>query len=105
MRIYHISSSANNPYNNNYGSFTDCNNSDTANALIKLVEADGGDSKFTDSDGYATVATESDLWKTGSTLGSVFENYTRNNGDTVNFEISIDSVSAEQATITVTFKN
>lgn len=105
VRIYHISSSANNPYNNNYGSFTDCNNSDTANALIKLVEADGGDSKFTDSDGYATVATESDLWKTGSTLGSVFENYTRNNGDTVNFEISIDSVSAEQATITVTFKN
>ena len=105
VRIYHVSSSANNPYNNNYGSFTDCNNSDTANALIKLVEADGGDSKFTDSDGYATVATESDLWKTGSTLGSVFENYTRNNGDTVNFEISIDSVSAEQATITVTFKN
>lgn len=105
VRIYHVSSSANNPYNNNYGSFTDCNNSDTANALIKLVEADGGDSKFTDSDGYTTVATESDLWKTGSTLGSVFENYTRNNGDTVNFEISIDSVSAEQATITVTFKN
>ena len=104
MRIYHISSSIDNPYNENdtYGSFTDCNNSTTSKPLMKLVEADGGNSKFTDTDG---LAVESDLWQTGDTFSTVFPSYTRNNGDAVNFDISINSVSATEASITVTFKN
>lgn len=104
VRIYHISSSIDNPYNENdtYGSFTDCNNSTTSKPLMKLVEADGGNSKFTDTDG---LAVESDLWQAGDTFSTVFPSYTRNNGDAVNFDISINSVSATEASITVTFKN
>ena len=47
------------PFNNDFGSFTDCNNSTSDKSLIKLIEADG-DNKFASSDGYAA---ESDLWQ------------------------------------------
>ncbi|MCH5152867.1 MAG: InlB B-repeat-containing protein [Clostridiales bacterium] len=101
VRIYHVSSSINNPYNENsaYGSFTDYNNTDTNIALIRLVEADG-ERKFASSNG---LAAKSDLWKKGDKLSSVFKNYTRNDGKTLCFDIEIVSVSAASATITVTF--
>ena len=99
VRIYHVSSSINNPYNNEYGSFTDYNNSDTDIALIKLIEADG-ETKFKSSNGYAM---DSDLWQTGDKLSKVFPNYARNDGKKLCFDIEIVSASATSATITVTF--
>lgn len=99
VRIYHVASSINDPYNNDYGSFTDNNNSSTKYALIKLVEADG-DKKFSSSGGYAS---RTDLWLTGKTLSSVFPAYTRNDGKKIDFDIRINSASAASANITVTF--
>ncbi len=101
-RIYHVSSSINNPYTTERETFTDNDNSSTKNALIKLVEADG-DKKFSSSrDGYAEA---DDLWQTGGVFSQKFPSYTRNDGKKVNFDISFDSVTSTSATITVTFKN
>ena len=103
VRIYHVSSSIENPYaEDGYGSFTDCNNSVTSNALIKLVEADG-DKKF--SSNRNGIAEADDLWKAGDVFSKKFPSYARNDGKTVNFDIEIVSVSSTSATITVTFKN
>ena len=100
VRIYHVASWANDPFNNDFGSFTDNNNSVTKNALIKLIEADGT-KKFSNSDG---VAAAGDLWKAGQSLSSKFPGYTRYDGKKLNFDITIGSVSATSATVTVTFK-
>ena len=99
VRIYHVSSSINKPYGDDYGSFTDYNNSLTNYALLKLVEADG-EKKFSGSGGYASSA---DLWQAGNQLSKAFSSYTRNDGKLVNFDIKINSVSATSASITVTF--
>lgn len=99
VRIYHVSSSIDDPYSDSYGSFTDNNNSVSKNALIKLVEADG-ESKFRSSGGYAA---ESDLWQQGDKLSDVFPSYTRNDGMKVNFDVTVNSVSKTSASITVTF--
>ena len=99
VRIYHVSSSINNPYNDDYGSFTDNNNSVSDIALIKLVEADG-EKKFASTGGLAAA---SDLWQTGGSLSEAFPAYTRNDGKKVNFDIQMVSVSATSATITITF--
>lgn len=99
VRIYHISSSIKTPYNDDYGSFTDNNNSVSDTALIKLVEADG-EKKFASTEGYAE---STDLWMAGDSLLSAFPNYARNDNKKVNFDIRIDSVSKTSATITITF--
>ena len=99
VRIYHVSSSVNDPFNNSFGSFTDNNNSLSSVALIKLVEADG-ESKFASSNG---VAASTDLWQTGGQLSTVFPSYKRNDGKLLNFDISMDRVTATSATITITF--
>ena len=99
VRIYHVSSSIKNPYNDDYYSFTDNNNSVSDTALIKLVEADG-EKKFASTEGYAE---STDLWQAGDSLLSVFPNYARNDNKKVNFDIRIDSVSKTSATITITF--
>ncbi len=101
VRIYHVSSSINNPYSTDYKSFTDYNNSDTKYSLIKLVEADGT-KKFSDSNGAAAA---DDLWKAGQKLSTVFPNYTRNDGKTLNFDVEIVSASAAEAQITITFNS
>ena len=100
VRIYHVSSSVNNPYSDEYGSFTDNNNTYSSIPLIKLVEADG-ENKFAGTRGYAS---ESDLWQTGDVFSSVFPLYTRNDGKLVNFDITVDSVSQTSATVTITFQ-
>lgn len=100
VRIYHISSSIKTPYNDDYGSFTDNNNSVSDTALIKLVEADG-EKKFASTEGYAE---STDLWMAGDSLLSAFSNYARNDNKKVNFDIRIDSVSKTSATITITFE-
>ncbi len=100
VRIYHISSSADSPYADDYGSFTDYNNSTTDHALIKLVEADG-ETAFRSSGG---LAASSDLWRTGGRLSEAFPSYARNDGKLLNFDIEIGAVSATSATVTVTFR-
>ncbi len=99
VRIYHVSSSINDPYNNSFRSFTDNNNSTSKYALIKLVEADG-ERKFASSGGSAA---RTDLWRAGQTLSQVFPSYTRNDGKKLNFDVSVGAVSATSATVTVTF--
>ena len=100
VRIYHVSSWINDPFNNDFGSFTDYNNSSSDISLIKLVEADG-ETKFKSSSGYAT---DTDLWLTGGKFSSKFPNYKTNDSKTLIFDITMDSVSATQATITITYK-
>ncbi|MDE6677074.1 MAG: hypothetical protein K2K12_05130 [Clostridia bacterium] len=99
VRIYHVSSWIENAYDNDFGSFTDNNNSMSDIALIKLVEADG-ESKFTSSNGYAT---RNDLWQAGDKLSEAFPQYTTNDGKLLIFDITINSVSATEATITITY--
>ncbi len=111
VRIYHVSSSIENHYSaNDYYSFTDCNNSVTANALIKLIEADGDKNFETNkirqsSGGDCAIAEADDLWQAGDVFSKKFPAYTRNDGKTVNFDIEIKNVSSASATITITFKN
>ena len=99
VRIYHVSSSINNPYSDDYGSFTDNNNSVSSIPLIKLVEADGKTSSSTS----GSWASANDLWQAGQSFNNVFPQYTRNDGKLLNFNITIGSVSAEEATITITY--
>ncbi len=101
VRIYHVSSSVNNPFSDKYGSFTDNNNSLTKIPLLKLVEADG-EKRFASTGGNASA---SDLWTTGDRLSSVFPEYTRHDRKLLNFDISIGGVTQSSAIITVTFKN
>lgn len=99
VRIYHVTAWAENPFDNDFGSFTDNNNSKSDIALIKLVEADG-ETKFVSSDGDAS---KSDLWQAGDKLSDAFPQYMTNDGKTLIFDITINSVSATQATITITY--
>ena len=99
VRIYHVSSSINDPYGSDFGSFTDNDNSMSKYALIKLVEADG-ERKFASTKGYAS---SSDLWQKGGKLSKKFPSYTRNDGKRVNFDIEIVSVSDSSATVTITY--
>lgn len=101
VRIYHVTAWANDPFNNDYGSYTDYNNTDSEFALIRLVEADG-EYNFNSSNGDAAA---SDLWQAGDSLSKVFASYTRNDGKLVNFDITINSVSENEASITITFKD
>lgn len=102
VRIYHISSSINDPFSDeNYRAITDYNNSTTSIALIKLIEADGT-KKFSDSDGWAMA---DDLWKAGQKLSSVFPNYTRNDGKKLNFDIEIVTATATSAQVKITFNS
>ena len=99
IRIYHISSDIEKPYNDSYGSFTTNNNSLSEYALIKLIEADG-DTNFNSSDGYAS---STDLWLENTSLKNVFPNYTRNDGKLINFNIIINSVSISEASVTIEY--
>lgn len=100
VRIYHVTSWVDKPCDEDeYYSITNYNNSITDIALIKLIQADGG-KNFKNTNGYTQ---KSDLWQAGDVFSQVFSSYTRNNGDLLNFDIKIDSVSADSATITITF--
>ncbi len=102
VRIYHVSSSCNNPWSdNNYPSVTDYNNTSTSIPLIKLIEADGG--KSTSKTDNGAWASAKDLWTAGKSLNSVFPSYKNNSGKALNFNVTVVSVSASSATITVTY--
>ncbi len=103
-RIYHVSSSIKAPFSDDYGSFTDNNNSMTSYPLLKLVEADGDVNFESDIyDGYK-YASYDDLWQSGDVLGDIQPGYTRNDGKLLCFDISFDEVTSSSATITVTFE-
>jgi len=105
VRIFHVDSTIDNPYSDNYYSFTDNNNSVSADCLIELLEADGGNTKNTNANsGY--WAAESDLWGISSTTknnnGTTLSNYS-GNANLKNVTVVVSNVSATQATISVTF--
>ena len=100
VRIYHVSSSAENPFDNDMVSFTDYNNSTSDIALIKLLEADGT-SQFSDTDGWAS---DDDLWQTGDKLSDAFPTYKRNDGALLSFDIIIEYADAQGAVITIDFE-
>ena len=100
VRITHVSSQIDAPCSDErYISLTNYNNSITDIALIETVEADG-ENNFESTKGVASM---SDLWGTGDVFSEVFPSYTRNDGKIVNFDITIVSVSADSATITITY--
>ena len=53
-------------------------------------------------DGYR-FASADDLWQTGDVLSVNQPNYTRHDNKLLNFDISFNSVTADGATITITF--
>ncbi|MBQ8434209.1 MAG: hypothetical protein IJX23_05345 [Clostridia bacterium] len=108
-RIYHVDSTIANPHADEYESFTDNNNSMSSDALLQLIEADGDKNFESDKEYYQGqyyyYASADDLWQTGDVFSDIQPNYTRHDGKQVNFDISFDSVTAESATITITFDN
>lgn len=94
VRIYHVSSNIDEPYSDKYYSFTTNNNSKSEEALIKLVSAYGN--SYLSNEDYAC---DYDLFQTGDTLTS----YKRNDGKTVNFTITFTSVTADGASVSITF--
>ena len=102
-RIYHVSSSIDNPFSDDYPSFTDNNNSMSDYPLIKLVEADGDENYESDVYNGYRYASYDDLWQTGDSLSSAQPGYTRNDGKLLNFDITFTSVSATSATVSITF--
>ncbi len=100
VRIYHVSSWINDPWNNDYGSFTDNNNSSSSIPLIRLIEADGGNSTSSTSNGG--WASESDLWQAGQSLSKVFDQFMTYDGKLLNFDITIDSIDTTAGTATIT---
>lgn len=106
VRIYHVSSDVEDPYSDDYFSFTTKNNSKSDVALIELVRANGKTGyplETSDGQKYKTNGDSTDLWKSGQKLSTVFPNYARNDNKKVNFDIEIVSVSATSATVTITF--
>lgn len=100
VRIYHVSSDVDNPYTGDFSSFTKYNNSTTNISLIKLIEADG-ETDFSSNEGFAS---STDLWLSGMSLNDVFPNYKRNDGKLINFDITIDSASLDEAKIIIEYK-
>lgn len=105
VRIFHVDSTIDNPYSDRYYSFTDNNNSVSADCLIELLEADGGNTKNTNSNG-GDWAAESDLWGISSTTnnnnGTTLSNYV-GNCNIKNVTVVVSNVSATKANITVTY--
>jgi hypothetical protein len=99
-RIYHVSSNADDPFSDDYGSFTTNNNSMTETPLIKLVESDGDTSFESDTYDGTKYAAADDLWQTGATLGSVQSGYS---ASALGFSVTFISVTADSATVTITF--
>ena len=102
VRVFHVSSEIDTPYEgDDYASFTKYNNSISEIPLIYLVEADGD--KNYESSPYEDCCEADDLWQAGDKLSAIFPGYTRNDGARVNFDITINAVSADTADITITF--
>ena len=100
VRIYHVDSSVNEPFSDDYYSVTDNNNSLTKNPLIKLIEADG-EKNFNGSYGEATA---SDLWMKGMRFSDVYSKYVSYNYELIWFDIIIEDLTADGAVIRIDYK-
>jgi M6 family metalloprotease-like protein len=101
IRIYHISAGLN-TYQNADTVYTvyKNNNSDTFHKLIKLIEADGrNDITNTRDSDYGLPSENSDLFK----VNQMLQNYTWNDGTPVDFSLIVNTITASEATFTVTF--
>ncbi len=101
-RIFHVSSSCNNPYKDDgYSSFTDNNNSVSDVALLMLVEADGWPSSTAENNGL--WASAKDLWQTGDSLQQIYPGYVDYSNNSICFDVLFEEVTSTTATVTVTF--
>ncbi|MDY0346962.1 MAG: hypothetical protein RBQ70_04760 [Acholeplasma sp.] len=101
IRIYHISAGLN-TYQNADTVYTvyKNNNSDTFHKLIKLIEADGrNDITNTRDSDYGLPSENSDLFK----VNQMLQNYTWYDGTPVDFSLIVNTITASEATFTVTF--
>ena len=101
IRIYHISAGLN-TYQNADTVYTvyKNNNSDTFHKLIKLIEADGrNDITNTRDSDYGLPSENSDLFK----VNQMLQNYTWYDGTPVDFSLIVNTITAREATFTVTF--
>ena len=96
IRILHVNAQINPNQEKDYELFL-YDNSDTAFKLLKPVEADNDNSV----ERYS-IAEDSDLFQTGDSFGSS-TNYKLRNGQIVNFNIEIISLTSTQAEIKITF--
>lgn len=100
VRIYHVDSNVEKPFNDEYQSVTTNNNSLSKFPLLKLIEADG-ENNFDSTFGEAK---EKDLWKTGDVFSEVYPMYISYDYKVLNFDIIIGNVDANGATITIDYK-
>lgn len=100
IRIYHVDSSIDEPFSDEYFSVTDNNNSISKKPLIKLIEADG-EKKFNSTYGEAK---EVDLWKKGMKFSDVYPKYVNYNYELLRFDIIIDDVNSNNAVIRIDYK-
>lgn len=102
VNIFHVSAAIGQGYNEDsyYYTIFNNNNTDTQDKLINIIEADMNDSIVRDQ-----YAENSDLFQVGNILGdNVFENYQWYTDQALGFNLSIDSLSSDEAVITVTFE-
>lgn len=101
VRIYHVDSNIDNPYSDDYYSFTTNNNSTSDNPLIKLIEADGN-KNFESDNGWAS---EKDLWLEKDSFSEVYSFYERYDGKVINFDIVIEKLTRDEAVIKIEYIN
>jgi M6 family metalloprotease-like protein len=102
INIFHVSAQIDNGYDPNsyYYTIFNYNNTDTIHKLIDIVEADMNESI----EAYEVVE-NSDLFQVGDILNqNVYMNYEWYTGEPLGFIVSIDSITVDQATITVIFE-
>ena len=96
IRIIHVNAQINPNQEKDYELFL-YDNSDTMTKLLKPVEADKDNSVE-----QFSIAENSDLFQLGGSFGS-FTDYKLRNGQIVNFNIEIISLTSNQAEIKITF--
>lgn len=102
INIFHISAQIGNGYDDNsyYYTIFNYNNTDTTHKLIDIIEADMNESI----EAYEVVE-NSDLFQEGDILNqNVYSDYEWYTGEDLGFIVSIDSITEEEATISIIFE-
>jgi M6 family metalloprotease-like protein len=102
ISIFHVSARIDDGYlvDSYYYSIFNNNNTDTPNKLIDIVEAD-----MNESIEQYEIIENSDLFQEGDVLGvDIYLDYKWYDNTYIDFTVSIDSITNEKATITVTYK-
>ena len=97
IRIYHVISFIDNPYSDEYYSFTDYNNSYSDYSLLTLIEHDG-EKHFETTSG---IASQYDLFYANDKLSDI--DFTTKDGKALCFDVEILSLNSECAEIQITF--